>query len=410
MFNWFKNSSKIKEKRNYSERTGLWNSYPNTLSGVTVNSTTATQHSAVLAATRLLAESVAKLPLIIYKKLPNGGKVRAEEHPLNRVFKIRPNIYQDSFIFREQLMFNLLLRGNAYFFIIGDSKIKELRPIHPSRVKPYLNQNSNIIFEFTDNKNNITKYTNREILHIKGIPSHEDPVRGLSVIEACPEAVAVGLAAQNFAATFFQNAGTPYGVLQYPGVLTDELYNRLKKEWKDSYSGKNSNSTAILEEGMTYQPITGINLSDSQFLESRKFQVSDIARIFRVPPHLIGDLDKATFSNIEQQSLDFLIHTLTGWTTRIELALKSQLLTESEQQEYEIEFLLDSLLRADTPTRFSAYATARTHGWLSVDEIREKENLNPLPNNLGKIYLEPLNMKEVGKDTINTTSNDNLEQ
>lgn len=396
MFNWL---SKKKEKRNVNQRTGNWviPNYSNT--GIIVSSSNATQHSAVLAATRLLAESVSKLPLIIYKKLPNGGKVRAEDHPLNKLFKLKPNSYQDTFIWREQLMFNLLLRGNAYCFIVGNKEIEQLIPIVPSRIRPYLNTNGTVIYEYLDKNNVVKKYTSREILHLKGIPS-EDTLRGMSVIEACPEAIAVGLAAQNHAASFFANAATPSGVLVYPGTMDQESHDRLRKEWRESYSGKNSNSVAILEEGMTFQTMTGMSLVDSQFLESRKFQVSDIARIFRVPPHLIGDLDKATFSNIEQQSLDFLIHTLTGWTTRIELALKTQLLTEEEQKTYEIEFLLDSLLRADTPTRYAAYATARINGWLSVNEIREKENLNPLSSG-GDVYLEPLNMKDVTND--NTT-------
>jgi HK97 family phage portal protein len=365
-------------------------------SGVYVTSDSALGYSPVYACVRILAESIASLPLLLYRKLPGGGKERAQDHPLYFLLKDEPNQYQDSFQFREMLCGHLLLRGNAYARIVAKGEVEALIPLNPDRMKVSQNENGTILYTYRNQRGLEEKYTQREIFHLRGLSS--DGLTGLSPIELLRDSIGLGLAAESYGSTFFSNNARPGGILKHPGKIDDVAAKRLKEDWQKAYSGtSNAHKTAILEEGMAWEQI-GLTNADSQFLESRKFQVTDIARIFRVPPHMIGDLDKATFSNIEQQSLEFVMHSLRPWLVRWESAIKRLLLTTEEKKTYFSEFLVDGLLRGDIKSRYDAYSVARNGGWLSVDEIREFENLNPLPDDQGKIYLEPLNMKEVGQE------------
>ncbi|MEM4234904.1 MAG: phage portal protein, partial [Candidatus Methanomethylicaceae archaeon] len=208
--------------------------------------------------------------------------------------------------------------------------------------------------------------------------------------------IGLSLAAEGFCAAFFGNNAEPGFVLVHPGKLTDEAYRRLRSSWEDRHKGfEKAHRVAILEEGMKPEKL-GISPDDAQFLETRKFQINEIARIFRVPPHMIGDLDRATFSNIEHMGLEFVIYSLMPWLVNIEQSINLKLLTESERGWYYAKHTVAGLLRGDIESRYRAYATARQWGWMSVDDIRELEEMNPLPDGLGEKYLEPLNMAAVG--------------
>jgi hypothetical protein len=219
-----------------------------------------------------------------------------------------------------------------------------------------------------------------------------DGVTGRSLIEVCREAVGIGLAAEQFAGSFLGKGVAPAGVLRHPGKLQGPAREKLIEQINAQRAGSaNAGKTMVLEEGMEWTQL-GMKLTDAQFIEMRQFSVTEMARLFRVPPHKIGDLSRSTNNNIEQQGIEWVTDGLMPWMVRIEQAICRDLLYEDEQDELFPEFMVNALLRGDTTSRFAAYAMARQWGWLNVDEIRERENLNPLPNGEGQEYLVPLNM------------------
>ena len=364
-----------------------------TASGQTVNAESALTVSAVYACIRVLAESIASLPLILYQRT-DSGKRRAVDHPLYRVLHDRPNRWQTSFEWREMMMAHVLLRGNAYSRIVSTrgKAVAELVPLHPDRVRPFW-------FLGSDGQEHIcylyTKLTGEreylladEMHHWRGMSG--DGLEGLSPITLQREAIGLSLATQEHGARLFSNGAQIGGFIKHPKKLSNEAFERLEKSLKEKYTGgENAHKTMILEEDMEYARI-GMTADESQFLETRQFQVSEIARIFRVPPHMIGDLSKATFGNIEQQSLDFVIHSLRPWLVRIEQAMVRDLLSDKESAEYFLEFLVDGLLRGDFKSRTEGYRTAIASGWMSPNEAREKENMDRV-DGLDR-YLAPLNM------------------
>ena len=230
-----------------------------------------------------------------------------------------------------------------------------------------------------------------QVLHIPGLGF--DGLIGYSPIAMAKNAIGVSMAAEEFGSTFFANGATPSGLLEHPGVVKDP--EKLRQSWHAQFSGKNSHNVAVLEEGMTYKPMS-VPPNDAQFLETRKFQIDEIARIFRVPPHMVGDLDKSSFSNIEQQSLEFVKYTLNPWVIRWEQAMHKALLQPSEKQQYFIKFNVDGLLRGDYQSRMNGYAVGRQNGWLSANDIREMENLNPISEEEGgNLYLINGNMTKL---------------
>lgn len=223
-----------------------------------------------------------------------------------------------------------------------------------------------------------------DVLHIPGLGF--DGLVGYSPIAMAKNAVGLSMATEEYGAKFFANGATPGGVLEHPGTIKDP--QKVKESWNSAYQGSaNSHRVAVLEEGMKYQPI-GISPEQAQFLETRKFQINEIARIFRVPPHMLADLEKSSFSNIEQQSLEFVKYTLDPWIIRWEQTMCRSLLMESEKADVFIKFNVDGLLRGDYASRMSGYATARQNGWMSTNDIRELENLDRIPAELGgDLYL-----------------------
>ncbi len=369
---------------------------PVSKAGVMVSEDSSMRFSAVYACVRILSESIASLPLKIYKRGPDGSKKPATNHPLYKILHDVMNSEQTAFQGREEIVAHLCLWGNAYLKKIynNQGKITELIPLPPwkvtvawdySRPKPYQKR-----FYVTESDGTQKPYFESEILHIPGLSL--DGKKGLSPIAYAREAIGLGLAAEIFGSEYFGQGTNLGGTLESPNALSDSAYNRLKQNLRESHQGiDKAHGTMILEEGLKYNKTT-IPPEDSQFIETRKFQLNEICRIFRVPPHLVADLEKATFSNIEHQSIEFVVHTLRPWLVRIEQAIFMQLLTESEQDRYFVEHTVDGLLRGDVKSRNEAYAIGRQNGWLCADDIRSLENMDPLPDGLGKIYLVNGNM------------------
>jgi len=363
-------------------------------SGVQVTPERSLQSTAVLACVRVLAETVAALPLHIYRRRSDGGKERATDHPLYSLLHDAPNDEMTSYQFRETMMLHLTTWGNAYAQIQrnGAGRPIALWPLRPDRMEVRRVQSTGELVYLYRKDGEAVLLMPNEVLHIAGLAF--DGLVGYSPIALARQAVGLALATEEFGARFFSNDARPGGVLEHPALLDDEAYKRLQKSWEERHSGlSGSHRVAILEEGMKFHEI-GIPPEDAQFLQTRRFQVNEIARIYRVPPHLIGDLERSTYSNIEQQSIEFVVHTIGPWLVRWEQRLNMQLLFPREQDEYFVEHLVNGLLRGDIRSRYEAYAIGRQWGWLSVNDILRLENMNPVPD--GDTRLIPLNMVPVG--------------
>lgn len=361
-------------------------------SGKAVNEKTALQTTAVYACVRILAETIASLPFHTYRYTLNG-KEKAIEHPIYYLLHSEPNPEMTSFVFRETLMSHLLLWGNAYAQIIRDGRgrVLGLYPLLPNKVIVNRNQHGELVYQY-EKEGQTYFLRSYEVLHIPGLGF--DGIIGYSPIAMAKNAVGMAIATEEYGAKFFANGANPGGVLEHPGVVKDPA--RIRESWNAVYQGSsNAHRVAVLEEGMKFQSI-GIPPEQAQFLETRKFQINEIARIFRIPPHMIGDLEKSSFSNIEQQSLEFVMYTLDPWVVRWEQAIQRALFTENEKRQYFVKFNVDGLLRGDYQSRMNGYAVGRQNGWLSANDIRELENLNRIPEDLGgDLYLINGNMTKL---------------
>ena len=365
-----------------------------TTSGKPVNERTAMQTTAVYACVRILAEAVASLPLHVYEYQDDGGKKLVHDHPLYYLLHDEPNPEMTSFVFRETLMSHLLIWGNAYAQIIRDGagRVLGLYPLLPDKMDVQRDDKGNIYYVYSRNSDEnpmFKEYGNirlkaEDVLHIPGLGF--DGLIGYSPIAMAKNAVGMTLACEEYGASFFANGANPGGVLEHPGVLKDP--SKVRESWNSVYRGvNNAHKIAVLEEGMKYQQI-GIPPEEAQFLETRKFQINEIARLYRIPPHMVGDLDKSSFSNIEQQSLEFVKYTLDPWVIRWEQSLQRSLLLPGEKGKYFIKLNVDGLLRGDYQSRMNGYAVGRQNGWFSANDIREMENMNPIPDEEGgNLYL-----------------------
>lgn len=364
-----------------------------TSSGKTVNERTAMQTTAVYACVRILAEAIAGLPLHIYRYKLDGGKERIPQHPLYYLLHNEPNPEMTSFVFRETLMSHLLLWGNAYAQIVrnGRGQVVALYPLLPSKMEVNRAKNGELFYQYHSDIGVVT-LRKEEVLHIPGLGF--DGLIGYSPIAMAKNAIGMSLATEEYGAAFFANGANPGGVLEHPGVIKD--IQRVKESWNSAYQGSaNAHRVAVLEEGMKFQPI-GIPPEQAQFLETRKFQINEIARIFRVPPHMVGDLEKSSFSNIEQQSLEFAKYTLDPWVVRWEQSLQQSLILPSEKSSMFIKFNVDGLLRGDYQSRMNGYAVSRQNGWMSANDIRELEDMNRISaEEGGDLYLVNGNMTKL---------------
>ena len=386
--------------------------------GKHVNERSAMQMTAVYSCVRILAEAVAGLPLHLYKYTEEGGKEKAVDHPLYLLLHDEPNPEMSSFVFRETLMTHLLLWGNAYAQIIrnGKNEVVALYPLMPNKMSVDRDERGQLYYTYQRSneeaptmKGSSVILKPSEVLHIPGLGF--DGLVGYSPIAMAKNAIGMAIACEEYGAKFFANGAQPGGVLEHPGTIKDP--QRVRESWQSTFGGSgNANRIAVLEEGMKYTPIA-ISPEQAQFLETRKFQINEIARIFRVPPHMVGDLEKSSFSNIEQQSLEFVKYTLDPWVIRWEQSIMRSLLTPEEKKTFYVKFNLEGLLRGDYQSRMNGYAIGRQNGWMSANDIRELENLDRIPTEEGgDLYLingNMLPMRNAGA-FANITTDDGKEE
>ena len=367
-------------------------------SGKRVNERSAMQMTAVYSCVRILSEAVAGLPLHLYQYTDKGSKEKAVDNPLYFLLHDEPNTEMTSFVFRETLMTHLLPWGNAYSQIIrnGKGEVMGLYPLMPDRMTVNRDEKGRLYYEYmvsSDDAKTLKDGTVRlspyDVLHIPGLGF--DGLVGYSPIAMAKNAIGLAIAAEEYGSKFYANGATPSGILEYPGTVKEP--DKVRESWNAGFGGSsNAHKIAVLEEGMKYTPIS-ISPNEAQFLETRKFQINEIARIFRVPPHMVGDLEKSSFSNIEQQSLEFVKYTLEPWLVRWEQAMQRSLIPQDDKSKYFIKFNVDGLLRGDYQSRMQGYATARQNGWMSANDIRELENLDRIPaEEGGDLYLINGNM------------------
>lgn len=365
-----------------------------TSAGKVVNEKTAMQITAVYGCVRILSEAIASLPINIYSYEEDGTKSRNFKHPLFQVLHGQPNPEMTSFTFREVMMTHLLLHGNFYSQIIrdGNGRVVSLYPLLPNCMEVERDEEGNLQYIYTrqsdENPNFdemgrvVLKY--EDVLHIPGLAY--DGLIGYSPLQCAKSAVGTALAAEEFGASFFKNSATPSGILTHPGILKNP--DKVRDSWNSIYQGtSNAHRIAVLEEGMTFSPIS-LKPEEIQFMEARKFQIEEISRIFRVPLHMLNSLDHATYSNIEHQSIEFVKFSVSPWVVRIEQALEKALLLPSEKGNIGIKMNLEGLMRGDYKSRMEGYQIARNGGWMSTNDIRLLEDLNPISDEEGgNLYL-----------------------
>lgn len=364
---------------------------------ISVNTKTALQVSAVFACVRILSDTIGSLPLLLYRRRSDGGKERAAGHPLYSLLHDLPNPEMTSIELRETLMGHLGTWGNSYAEIDrnpNSGRLSGLWPLRPDKMRVERLDGELVYFYTLPEKvgSSEVPLQHDRVMHIRGLGFNG--MIGYSPIGMARQAIWLAMATEQFGTRFFQNDARPGIVLQHPQQLSEKAQKNLRESWEEYHGGlSKSHRMAILEEGMQLKEV-GIPPEDAQFLQTRKFQVTEIARMYRIPPHMLADLERATFSNIEHQSIEFVVHTVRPWLVRWEQAIRRDFLTPTERRQYFAEFLVDGLLRGDIQSRYQAYATARQNGWLSANDVRALENMNPIDG--GDVYLIPLNMIPAG--------------
>ncbi len=363
-----------------------------TWAGIAVTPQIALQVAAVFACVRVISEDIGKLPFVVYQQSSERERTRLTTSPFWRLLHDRPNSYQTSQQFREYLTACALLRGNGYALKnVINGQVRELLPLHPDKVRVEQLSDFELVFHVTMPDGHEEPMTRKQVFHLPGL-TIDGPI-GVSVVSYARQTIGIALGANRHAGTFFGNGMKPSGVFKHPGRLSDLAYKRLKEELEEKHGGESSNSTLLIEDGMEYVPITLTN-RDSQFLESRAFEITEICRWFRLQPHKIGDLSRATFSNIEHQAIEYVTDTLMPWAKRWELAVNQQVIVTNAIY---AELMFDALLRGTTKERYEAYqiAAGGSAPWMSRNQIRRAENLEPV-DGLDEILL-PLNMGKAGQ-------------
>ena len=365
-------------------------------SGVAVSPQTAMQSAAVYSSVKVLAESIGMLPLNLYRKEANNARTLLSDHPLHVLCHDQPNEWMTSVEFWEMMVMSLNLRGNAYAYINRNrsGQVVELLPLQPDMVQVEMSTDFQLEYRISMPDGAFKRLGVGEIFHIRGLTLNG--WLGISPIAYARESIGLALATERFGGQLFKNGAKMGGVLEHPGKLSKESYERIKTSFDEAHSGDNAHKTALLEEGMKFARIS-LSANDSQFLETRKYQRSEIAAIFRVPPHMIGDLERATFSNIEQQSLEFVNYSLMPWLVRIEKAIKRDLMTPDERKTMTAKFNVSGLLRGDASARSALYHNGILDGWMTRNEARAAESelgivLSPIDGL--DLPLIPLNMED----------------
>lgn len=358
--------------------------------GTTVTADTALTSVTVFRCVRVISETIGQLPLILYKRGTEGKRSRAETHKLSKILRLKPNRFQTPFEWKTMMEAHRTLRGNAYSEVISSpmASVAELMPLHPDRVTPFWANNGTRAYRYQDPKKGERIILSGEMFHLMGHP-RPDGLAGMSVVELNRNAIGLDLAQQEQAGRLIKNGMVIPGVLKTDKALTDTALKNLRGSLENHTGARNTGSPLILEQGLDWKQM-GLTMADAEFLASRKFSVTDIARMFNVPPHMVGDLDRATFTNIEHQTLGFVKFSMMQLATSWEEAIGRDCLSESEQDRYFAEFLFDALLRGDLASRVAAYVKGIQWGWLSVNDVRRMENMDPIEG--GDVYLQPSNM------------------
>ena len=371
-----------------------------------VDTDTALKYSAVFACCRVLAETFASVPILLYRKGGDGEREAVTDLPIYDILHNVPNEEMSHFNFSEAMMMGMNTDGNAIAQRLYNSS-GELIGLYPIKAEIKRDPNTKkLVYEAQDgSQSRIFRRT--EIFHVPG-PSL-DGISGMSPISYAASAIRLGLSYEQFGIKFFRNAANPSGAFTNPGELGEEAYQRLKKELREKYTGLNNSGVPLLLEGGLQWQQFSVNPTDAQLLESKKFQIEDICRIYRVPQHLVNKLDRSTNNNIEEQALEFVMYTMLPIFKRFEECINAQLLTPQQRvQGYYVQYKIDGLLRGDSASRVAMYTAGRQWGYLSSNDIRRLEDLPPIPN--GNIYLSPANMQEAGSQNSSDVNNKMLDE
>lgn len=355
--------------------------------GVAVNQESALSYSAIWCGIRLMAETFGTLPWLLYRRLPDGGKERVSDTPLAMLLRESANPEMTSVLLRESLVQNYYLHGRCYAEIVRNKAGRpvELWPCHPSRVEHRRDPSGTLYFWLKSDGGKGVPIEMADMWQMQLMSS--DGVTGAGLLQRARDSIGLGLASEKFGGSYYGNGARPGGLLEHPGKLSPDARRNLREEWNAMHQGADrAGRIAVLAEGMKYEPISD-NPQEAQFIETRKFQVSEVSRWLNIPPHMLMDLERATFSNIEWQGIQFVTYTLRSLLVKAEQESNRKLLTEAERRELFTEFLVEGLLRGDQKSRYDAYNVGRQNGWLSANDIRRLENMNPLPAEIGDVYL-----------------------
>ena len=348
--------------------------------------------SAVIAAISNISETIASLPLNLYKRTKEGS-ILAQNHPLYELIKVAPNETMTPFTLFESFMVQMLIYGNGFLYpirkrngIVNSIELVEFKDINFLKV-----DNKYFYQAYSNGKSIILNYD-----ELVNVPYHtKDGIKGIAPLRKSKNTALLAKAIEEHGLSFFTNGSFTSGIISVPDELTNQAYDRLKASFKENYSKKKAYNISILEQGATYTQTTSAN-KDSQFLESKQFQVIEIARLFNIPPHKLGDLSRATFSNIEQQETNYMVQTITPLTNKIEQALNRFLLNKNEWGEFYFKFNINAILRADSSSRWESYTKALQNGVMSINEVRALEEMNPIDN--GDEHFRPLNMDKLNSE------------
>jgi HK97 family phage portal protein len=366
--------------------------------GVSVNAQTALTYSAFWRAVNLISSDTAKLPLLVYKKKGKARQV-AIKHPAYKLLRRKPNSETKAFDFRRTLMGHALSVGNGYAYIVrsGAGDPLELIQLNPLVTYP-VRANGRLWYVTEPPNSEMRKLPADDVLHIKGLSF--DGMQAYSIVEKARETLGLGMALETYGSIFFQNAARPAVVLEHPGKLTEPAAKNLRESWERMQAGlKNAHRTAVLTEGMTAKPLS-ISARDAQLIEERQFQIREVANFTGVPSHKLGDTARSGYNSLEQEDQDYLDSTLDQWLVSWEEECWDKLLREREKDNESVivEFDRRKLIRANLAARGTYYSTGLQNGWLCIDEVRDEEGYNPLPNNLGEKHYKQVNLQEVGAE------------
>lgn len=363
--------------------------------GVLVTPDTALAYAAVWSCVRIITETVATLGWHIIRNV-GETRERVAGGPVDWMLNVQANPEMTAFSWRELALLHVLLNGNHYSEIERDSVGRPLAlwPLQPDAVQVERPpEGGGLVYRVNPGMGREYRLGPRNVLHVHGLGW--DGLTGMSVIAVARRSLGAGLGMDEMGANFYKNGAHVGVALSHPGKLSDAAKDYLKSSFRDLYTGSDKAfKTIVLEEGMGLEKMS-MSMVDAQFIESRKFQVSEICRWFRVPPHKVADLERATFSNIEHQAIEFVQDTILPWCRRLEQEVDVKLFGSGRQGTLQTRLNIDTLLRGDIASRYAAYEKGRNGGWLSANDVRKLENLNPIEN--GDIYLQPLNMGEAGE-------------